>query len=94
MRRAAALGMATLAVLMRVDYRRYNSYAVVVSAVAATTLLLVGVFAMHDSHATHRWMRLGAFSLQPSELAKPVLVLFLFSQRALVSGMLAGATKG
>ena len=24
----------------------------------------------------------------------PVLVLFLFSQRALVSGMLAGATKG
>jgi multiple sugar transport system permease protein len=24
----------------------------------------------------------------------PVLVLFIFSQRALVSGMLAGATKG
>ena len=74
----AALGMAALAVLMRVDYRRYNSYAVVASAVGAATLLLVGVFAMHDSHHTHRWIRFGGMlTFQPSEIAKPVLVLFL-----------------
>ncbi len=41
-------------------------------------LLLVAVFAMHDSHATHRWIRFGGlFTFQPSEMAKPVLVLFL-----------------
>ena len=39
-------------------------------------LLLVGVFAMHDSHNTHRWFRFGFMSFQPSELAKPTLVLF------------------
>jgi cell division protein FtsW len=32
---------------------------------------------MQDSHATHRWIRFGALSFQPSEIAKPALVLFL-----------------
>ncbi len=75
---AALLGMVALVVLMQVDYRRYNSYRVVVSAVAVTTVLLVGVFAVRDSHHTHRWFRFGPlFTFQPSELATPVLVLFL-----------------
>ncbi|MGD0799024.1 MAG: putative lipid II flippase FtsW [Acidobacteriaceae bacterium] len=74
----ALLGLAALFALMQVDYRRYNSYAVVAAAVAVTTVLLVGVFLMHDSHHTHRWFRFGGrFTFQPSEIAKPVLVLFL-----------------
>ncbi len=74
----AVLGMVALFALMQVDYRRYNSYPVVVVAVAVATILLVGVFAMHDSHHTHRWIRFGGlFTFQPSEIAKPVLVLFL-----------------
>src|SRR6266702_17895 len=74
----AVLGMIALAGLMQVDYRRYNSYPVVVSSLAVTTMLLLGVFAMHDSHHTHRWIRFGPlFTFQPSEIAKPVLVLFL-----------------
>ena len=33
---------------------------------------------MHESHATHRWIRFGSlFTFQPSEIAKPVLILFL-----------------
>src|SRR5271170_7930527 len=74
----ALCGMIALAVLMRVDYRRYNSYPVVVTAVAVATVLLLAVFAMHDSHHTHRWIRFGGlFTFQPSEIAKPVAVLFL-----------------
>jgi len=74
----ALLGMIALTVLMRVDYRRYNSRPVVAAAVVAATVLLLGVFAMHDSHHTHRWIRFGGlFTFQPSEIAKPVLVLFL-----------------
>ncbi|GAC1425142.1 MAG: putative lipid II flippase FtsW [Acidobacteriaceae bacterium] len=73
----ALLGMVALTVLMQVDYRRYNSHRVVVGAVAITTLLLVGVFAMHGMNGAHRWIRLGGTTLQPSELAKPVIVLFL-----------------
>src|SRR5258708_38606133 len=42
-----------------------------------TTLLLISVFFLDRSHNTLRWFRVGAFSFQPSELAKPVLILFL-----------------
>ncbi|HEV2619947.1 MAG TPA: FtsW/RodA/SpoVE family cell cycle protein, partial [Acidobacteriaceae bacterium] len=76
-------GMAALFLLMRVDYRRYNSYPVVVASVAVTILLLLAVFAMHGVNGAHRWVGAGVISLQPSEIAKPVLVLFLayFLQR-------------
>jgi cell division protein FtsW len=50
---------------------------VVFPLVAVTALLLLAVFAMRVSHGAHRWIKLGPLSLQPSELAKPALVLFL-----------------
>jgi len=73
----AVMGMIALALLMQVDYRRYNNPKFVFTAVAITMVLLIGVFAMRDSHNTHRWFRFGFASFQPSELAKPTLVLFL-----------------
>jgi cell division protein FtsW len=73
----AVMGMVALVLLMTVDYRHYNNPKVVFMAVAITMLLLLGVFAMRDSHNTHRWFRFGFMSFQPSELAKPTLVLFL-----------------
>jgi cell division protein FtsW len=38
---------------------------------------LISVFFVDRSHNTHRWIHLGGFSLQPSELAKPALILFM-----------------
>ncbi|MEG9435790.1 putative lipid II flippase FtsW [Edaphobacter sp. HDX4] len=73
----AVSGLVALTLLMRVDYRRYNNPRFVFIAVAVTMVLLLGVFAMRDSHNTHRWFRFGFASFQPSELAKPTLVLFL-----------------
>jgi cell division protein FtsW len=73
----AGFGMIALVLLMRVDYRRYNSPRVVFPVVAVTMLLLMAVFAMRDSHNTHRWFRFGGLSFQPSELATPALILFL-----------------
>jgi cell division protein FtsW len=73
----AVLGLVAMTLVMRVDYRKFNRPIVVFPAVAVTTLLLLGVFLLHDSHNTHRWIRSGNFSFQPSEIAKPVLVLFL-----------------
>jgi cell division protein FtsW len=73
----AVLGLLAMVLLMQVDYRNYNNPKVVFPAVAITMLLLVGVFAMKDSHNTHRWFRFGALSFQPSELATPALILFL-----------------
>ena len=73
----AVAGMIALALLMRVDYRKYNNPRVVFPAMALTTLSLVGVFAMHALNNTHRWFKLGPFTFQPSELAKPMIILFL-----------------
>jgi cell division protein FtsW len=73
----AAAGLAAMVVAMRVDYRRYQHPALVFSLLGLTTLLLISVFFLDRSHNTHRWIHWGGFSLQPSELAKPVLILFL-----------------
>ena len=74
----AVLGLAALTILMQIDYRKYNRPKIVFPAVAVTMLLLLVVFAFHDSHHTHRWIRFGGFfTFQPSEIAKPTLVLFL-----------------
>jgi cell division protein FtsW len=73
----ALCGMVALFALMRVDYRRYNSYPFIVGSVAVTTLLLLAVFVMHGQFGAHRWINAGPMTLQPSEIAKPVIVLFL-----------------
>jgi cell division protein FtsW len=73
----AVAGLAAMVITMRVDYRRYKHPALVFSLMGLTTLLLISVFFLDRSHNTHRWIHAGGFTLQPSELAKPVLILFL-----------------
>src|SRR5579864_6933282 len=73
----AVAGLVSMVVAMRVDYRRYKHPALVFSLMGFTTLLLISVFFLDRSHNTHRWIHAGGFSFQPSELAKPVLILFL-----------------
>ena len=73
----AVAGLIAMVVAMRVDYRRYKHPAIVFSLMGFTTLLLISVFFLDRSHNTHRWIHAGGFSFQPSELAKPVLILFL-----------------
>ncbi len=73
----AVAGMLAMVGAMNVDYRHYKRAAVVFSLIAVTTLFLILVFFLDRSHNTHRWIKLGALSLQPSEMAKPTLILFL-----------------
>jgi cell division protein FtsW len=73
----AIAGIIVMVAAMKIDYRRYKHPAVVFSLLAVTTILLLAVFALDRSHNTHRWIHWGYFSLQPSELAKPALILFL-----------------
>jgi cell division protein FtsW len=74
----ALAGVLFMVFLMSVDYSRYNTPKFIFPALAVTTVLLVGVFFFRDSHHTHRWFHFGSlFSFQPSEIAKPVLILFL-----------------
>jgi cell division protein FtsW len=73
----AALGVTGMAVAMRTDYRRLRDPRFVYGAVIVTTLLLVFVLFMKPVNDTHRWIRVGALSFQPAELAKLVIILFL-----------------
>jgi cell division protein FtsW len=74
----ALAGVLAMLVLMQVDVARYNSPKFIYPALSTTMLLLVTVFFFPGSHNTHRWIRFGQFfSFEPSEIAKPVLVLFL-----------------
>ena len=72
-----ALGsFAVLMYLKRIDYRRWNTptWAFSVLGIVLASLLLVFVV---DS-SRHRWFRIpGVGSLQPSEFAKPAIILFL-----------------
>ena len=73
----AALGMVALFALMRVDYRKYNNPKLIFPLMGITGLLLVAVLLTPVVNGAHRWLRLGGQTLQPSELATPVIILFL-----------------
>jgi cell division protein FtsW len=64
-------------VLMRVDYRSFANPAILFPGIFVSIALLVVVLFMAPHQQTHRWLRIGSLSFQPSELAKLVLVIFL-----------------
>ncbi len=73
-----AIGLGGMLALMRLDYQRLREPAVVFSAICVVFVLLVSVFFVDKSHATHRWIRFGSFGgIQPSELAKLAVILYL-----------------
>ena len=70
-------GLFGMFALMRTDYRRLREPAVVYTAVCVVLLMLVGTFFLDKSHATHRWIKFGPVGIQPSELAKLAIILYL-----------------
>ena len=72
-----ALGISGMFWLMNFDYRKLRQPSVIFTGLGLTVILLIAVFFLDRSHATHRWIRLGPLSLQPSELAKLVVIFYL-----------------
>ena len=70
-----AAGLAVFLIMKRIHYRKWQQSTVAFTALGVTLLLLAAVYFI-DSHQ-HRWIRMGFIGLQPSELAKPALVMFL-----------------
>jgi cell division protein FtsW len=73
----ALAGVLLMVALMSIDYEHYNSPRFIFTGLAITTVLLVIVFFFRNAQHAHRWILFGGFSFQPSEIAKPVLILFL-----------------
>ena len=72
----AVLGVAVLALTMRIDYRSYKNDALIWTALGAVTVLLVATLFSHPVNGAHRWFAVAGMSFQPSEFAKIACVLF------------------
>jgi cell division protein FtsW len=73
----AIVAVAVMMALKRTPYTKLKNPAVALSVISISLLLLVAVLVMDP--ANHRWLRLGwgPLGVQPSEMAKPALVIFL-----------------
>jgi cell division protein FtsW len=72
-----AIGIAGMFRLMNMDYRKLRQPRVIFTGLSVTLVLLIAVFFLDRSHATHRWIRVGPLSMQPSELAKLAVIFYL-----------------
>jgi cell division protein FtsW len=74
----AAIGLAGMLAAMRIDYHRYRPLAVplLVVVVALLVLVLIPSVGVRVGGAS-RWLRFGPVGLQPAELAKLALIIYL-----------------
>src|SRR5438445_6083435 len=70
-------GLVAMFAMINLDYRRLRQPKLVLTYFFVVLVMLVGVFFLDKSHATHRWFHMGPVSLQPSELAKLAVILYL-----------------
>ena len=70
-----AIAIGVFMLMKRTDYSNLNHAGVAFSFMGLVLMALLAVYFL-DGHQ-HRWLRLGPVGLQPSELAKPALAIFL-----------------
>ena len=72
----AAVGIAVLSIVMRIDYRAYRNDKMIWLLLGLVGLMLVAVLFSRPINGTRRWFGIGGFGIQPSELAKMAAILF------------------
>jgi cell division protein FtsW len=73
----AALGLAVLGIVMRIDYRNYRTPVFIWTSLAVVAVGLVGVFFSAPVNHAHRWFGIGSLGVQPSEPAKLAAIFFV-----------------
>jgi cell division protein FtsW len=71
------IGFVVMLAVMQVDYKHWKNKHIVYGLLLLTVLLLMSVFAFPSVNGAHRWIKTKFFSIQPSELSKFALVIFL-----------------
>ena len=72
----AAVGVAVLSIVMRVDYRTYRNDTLIWVLLGVVGLMLIAVLFRGPINGTRRWFGVGGFGIQPSELAKLAAIMF------------------
>src|SRR6476620_1575747 len=70
-------GLVAMYVVSRIDYHTYQNKWFVAGLVGLTALMLIAVFFFPAINGAKRWIRVPGFSMQPSEIAKIALPVFL-----------------
>ena len=81
----AVLGIIAMVVVMNIDYRKYQRWTYPALAITLVLLALVPFFGEEIS-GSRRWLNLGLFKFQPSELAKLAIILFTATWTMKVKG--------
>lgn len=72
-----AIGFVLMLLMMQFNYQQLKSRRVVYGLLILSTITLMSVFGFSSINGAHRWIKLRIFSVQPSELSKLALVIFL-----------------
>jgi cell division protein FtsW len=79
----AVLGLSAMLVLWRSDYRKLRRAALPMMAVTFVLLILVMIPGIgSEINGSRRWIRIAGLSLQPSELLKPAMLVFMAASLA------------
>src|SRR5215210_5844604 len=85
------IGFGAMLAAMQFDYQRLRNRWIVYGLLSLTVLMLLAVFGFSRINGAHRWIKFAGFSIQPSEISKLALAIFLayfFEKRAGEEGSL------
>ena len=71
------IGFMVMLLMMQFNYQQLKNRRVVYGLLLLTVLALMAVFGFSSSNGAHRWIKLPGVSLQPSEVSKLALIIFL-----------------
>ena len=72
-----SIGLVAMLIAMQVDYHRLRDRRVVYGLLTLTVFMLLAVFAFPAINGARRWIKFQGFSVQPSEVSKLALAIFL-----------------
>src|SRR5215471_17939332 len=73
----ALVGFVLMAILMRVDYRRYRQSGVIWTALGLLVFALIAVLFGPRINGARRWFGVAGIGVQPSEFAKLVVIFYV-----------------
>lgn len=82
------LGIIIFLMVKEIDYRVYKPFSLAL-LILGISFIVITYLAGEATRGAVRWINLGSFQLQPSELIKPILIIFsaaIFSENKPISG--------
>ena len=94
--KSLAVGLAAMIVVSMIPYKFYLKARLylVAMAVAIASVLLVLTPLGHDSHGATRWIYIGDYSIQPAEICKVCVIVFMAAMLSKMSKSVRKCWKG